>query len=260
MTLKTPRIRMFAGPNGSGKSTMISGLDSRLSKLFLNADNLERDLKTHPVLDLKSFDARIDPVKLVTFLTALQIFRNNADGSKTKTPCLSTPPVIDGTQINLSGNTIDSYLAARILDYIRQELLTLKVGFTFETVMSHESKIDFLRQAKEMGYRTYLYFVTTEDPDINVNRVSQRVKKGGHPVDEQKIRDRYFRTMEMLIDAIEVSDRAYLFDNSLNTNNQTASYICEVTNGDTLTFNPDYEGEIPIWFENYVMVHLVDHD
>lgn len=48
MLPKTPQIRMFAGPNGSGKSTMINGLDSRLSKLFLNADNLERDLNhTH---------------------------------------------------------------------------------------------------------------------------------------------------------------------------------------------------------------------
>lgn len=56
MSERTPRIRMFAGPNGSGKSTMISGLDSRLSKLFLNADNLERDLKTKPILDLSYID------------------------------------------------------------------------------------------------------------------------------------------------------------------------------------------------------------
>ncbi len=41
---------MFAGPNGSGKSTMIGGLDSRLSKLFLNADNLERDLKENRMM------------------------------------------------------------------------------------------------------------------------------------------------------------------------------------------------------------------
>ncbi len=46
-----------------------------------------------------------------------------------------------------------------------------------------------------------------------MDRVKQRVKNGGHPVEEIKIRERYFRTMHMLIDAIEVSDRAYLFDN-----------------------------------------------
>lgn len=45
MSDSIPRVRMFAGPNGSGKSTVIKGLDDRLSKLFLNADNLEKDLK-----------------------------------------------------------------------------------------------------------------------------------------------------------------------------------------------------------------------
>ena len=251
---------MFAGPNGSGKSTMISGLDSRLSKLFLNADNLERDLKAKPVLDLNQFDLRINAANLVDYLTHAKRPIKNADGTESKGPLLSVTPVIDGCLIDLSGNIIDSYLAARILDYIRKELLSLKVGFTFETVMSHESKIQFLRDAKEQGYRTYLYFVTTEDPDINVDRVKQRVKNGGHPVEESKIRKRYFSTMKMLIDAIEVSDRAYLFDNSSNAADQPASYICEITNGDTLTINPNFTGEFPIWFEKYVLVHLVDED
>ena len=102
--------------------------------------------------------------------------------------------------------------------------------------------------------------MTTEDPDINVDRVKQRVKNGGHPVEEIKIRERYFRTMHMLIDAIEVSDRAYLFDNSSNATKNMASYICEVTNGDTLIINPDFKGEFPIWFEKYVLVHLVDEE
>lgn len=260
MSERTPRIRMFAGPNGSGKSTMISGLDSRLSKLFLNADNLERDLKTKPVLDLSQFDIRIDAVKLVDYLSDATRPLKNADGTGSKGPLLSVPHVIDGSLIDLSGNIIDSYLAARILDYIRKELLALKVGFTFETVMSHESKVKFLKDAQEQGYRTYLYFVTTEDPDINVDRVKQRVKNGGHPVEENKIRERYFRSMEMLIDAIEVSDRAFLYDNSSNAVDQSVSYICEVTNGDTLTINPCFKGDFPIWFEKYVLVHLVDED
>ncbi|MHA3050695.1 zeta toxin family protein [Acinetobacter sp. ANC 4639] len=254
-----PRIRMFAGPNGSGKSTMISGLDSRLSKLFLNADNLERDLKINPVLDLQTFDKRIDAKKLVDFLSNSKKTKKDSEGNKVNEPYLSILPTVDGSKIDFQNNSIDSYLAAAILDYIRKELLLLKVSFTFETVMSHKSKIDFLRDAKSAGYRTYLYFVTTEDPDINVDRVRQRVKKGGHAVDETKIRERYSRTMSMLIDAIEVSDRAFLFDNSSNKA-ANASYICEVTDGETLTFNPDFIGDLPIWFENYVLVHLVPDD
>ncbi|MFW6477273.1 hypothetical protein ACOCHT_18895, partial [Acinetobacter baumannii] len=86
MSNRTPRIRMFAGPNGSGKSTMIHGLDQRLSKLFLNADNLERELKTNPILDLEQFDKRIDATRLVHFLMGLQIKRRENDGQEIITP------------------------------------------------------------------------------------------------------------------------------------------------------------------------------
>ena len=259
MSDSIPRVRMFAGPNGSGKSTVIKGLDDRLSKLFLNADNLEKDLKKIPVLDLHDFDKRISPTNLVNFLANSEKTKKDSEGNKVNEPYLSIPPTIDGSKIDLKSNTIDSYLTAAILDYVRKELLLLKVSFTFETVMSHESKITFLRDAKNKGYRTYLCFITTEDPDINVDRVRQRVAKGGHPVDEEKIRARYLRTMDLLIDAIEVSNRAFLFDNSSNKA-EGGSYICEITNGDTLTFNPDFIGDLPIWFEDYVLVHLVPAD
>lgn len=66
--------------------------------------------------------------------------------------------------------------------------------------------------------------------------------------------------MVMLIDAIEVSDRCYLFDNSSNAVDQPASYICEVTEGNCVTINPCFTGEFPIWFENYVLIHLDDSE
>lgn len=237
---------------------MIGGLDSRLSKLFLNADNLERDLKLNPVLDLSQYDARIDADTIVSSLINATIKKKNEDGSETTEHFLTsaTAPTVDGVIINCSKCPINSYLASFILDAVRFELIRLKVSFTFETVMSHESKIEFLEYAQKNGYKTYLYFVTTEDPVINVDRVRIRVAEGGHPVDENKIRNRYYRTMDLLIDAIEASDRAFLFDNSSDTTDHT--YICEVTNGESLTFNPEFEGELPIWFEKYVLVHLVN--
>ena len=69
-------------------------------------------------------------------------------------------------------------------DFIRQKLLEARVSFTFETVMSVPDKVAFLRKAQQFGYRTYLYYVATEDPDINISRVRYRVKMGGHPVPE----------------------------------------------------------------------------
>ena len=54
-----------------------------------------------------------------------------------------------------------------------------------------------MQRARDHGYKVYLYYVGTEDPLINVQRVQEiRVKEGGHNVPKNKIIDRYHRSME----------------------------------------------------------------
>lgn len=117
---------------------------------------------------------------------------------------------------------MDSYVAATIADYLRYALIDSGRDFSFETVMSHESKVEFMADAQRHGYRTYLYFIATEDVDINVDRVQQRVDLGGHPVAQESIRSRYPRTLALLRPACDVANRAaverlrtrYLFGNA----------------------------------------------
>jgi len=80
--------------------------------------------------------------------------------------------------------------------------------------MSHESKVNILTRARSRGYRTYLYFVATDDPELNVQRVRVRALAGGHAVPRKKIVERFARSLALLPAAIRESDRAYLFDNS----------------------------------------------
>jgi predicted ABC-type ATPase len=96
---------------------------------------------------------------------------------------------------------INSYHAAVIGEFFRENLLRENHTFSFETVMSHESKVAFLRKAKQEGFSTYLYFICTRDPRINVQRVKNRVFEGAHDVGEEKIKPRYFRSLEILRDA-----------------------------------------------------------
>ena len=75
----TPRLRMFAGPNGSGKSTIINGLIERFpdifgKMIFLNADNLEKDLTVKQFLDLNDYDKRIVSTDLLKFLKKITVF------------------------------------------------------------------------------------------------------------------------------------------------------------------------------------------
>ena len=98
----------------------------------------------------------------------------------------------------------------------REQLLLNGKSMTYESVMSHHSHLKFLQSAKNIGYRTYLYFIGSEDPEINKDRVKNREKLGGHSVPEEKIVPRYKRTMNQLFDACLLANRAYIFDNSLD--------------------------------------------
>ena len=69
-----------------------------------------------------------------------------------------------GSDLCLNGMEMNSYHASVIADYIRHKLLERGASFTFETVMSDRSKVDFICKARAAGYRTYLYFVATETP------------------------------------------------------------------------------------------------
>ncbi len=97
---------------------------------------------------------------------------------------------------------------------IRQECLRDGTSFSFETVMSHPSRIDELAEARRLGFRITLVFVGTSSPQINVDRVAQRVEEGGHDVPRDRIVARYQRTMALLPDAVRESHRALIFDNS----------------------------------------------
>lgn len=108
----------------------------------------------------------------------------------------------------------DSYLASVLADAIRRELLHEGQTFTFETVMSSRDKVDFMKEARDRGYRVYLYFVATDDPEINLDRVRRRVMLGGHPVPDDKVRKRYRESIDLMTEACDVAHRAYIFDNS----------------------------------------------
>lgn len=112
--------------------------------------------------------------------------------------------------------------------------------------MSHPSKVDFMREARACGYRTYLYFVSTENPDINVDRVTIRVHEGGHPVAPEKVHERYAKSLGLLPGAVAASNRAYIFDNS----GDSAVLLAEITDGTQLEYRTE---DIPDWFfESYI--------
>ena len=108
----------------------------------------------------------------------------------------------------------NSYKAAQIAESTRAELILQGTSFCFETVFSHPSKIDFIANAKALGYQVTLVFIHVESPEINIARVSQRVRKGGHDVPDEKVEARIPRTMKHVKMAIPLCDLVQVLDNS----------------------------------------------
>ncbi|WP_376748878.1 hypothetical protein [Anaerospora hongkongensis] len=54
--------------------------------------------------------------------------------------------------------------------------------------MSTPAKIDFMREAKVNGYYVHLIYVTTQDPEINVGRVLDRVEKADMKYHRKKLK------------------------------------------------------------------------
>lgn len=106
--------------------------------------------------------------------------------------------------------------AARWTTARREELLAARQGIAFETVFSTDDKLDFVARAKAAGYFVRVFFIGTSDPRINAARVAGRVMAGGHTVPIEKIVSRYGRSMANLAGAIDVADRVYIYDNSVD--------------------------------------------
>jgi predicted ABC-type ATPase len=96
----------------------------------------------------------------------------------------------------------------------RADALNNRESFAFETVFSHPSKIDLMKEAKEAGYWIQLYFVCLQDVEMNVQRVQKRYQSGGHDVPEDKIRNRYLRSMQILSQSLSLADEAAIYNNS----------------------------------------------
>lgn len=233
---------MFAGPNGSGKSTLIKEISKEFNVgYFINADQIEAALNSKKYLDCLAFSPKpISDEKWEAFLSAYLTDSRFAGGE------------FENIEVKenflICNRTVNSYQASVIAEFFRENLLQTDQTFSFETVMSHTSKVDFLKKAKQHGFTNYLYFICTRDPAINLQRVNNRVVEGGHHVEEGKVTSRYFRSLELLSSAFVEVDRAFIID-STNTGRDV---ILEKRHDEILL----HQEAVPDWVIEYLLNKL----
>lgn len=237
----------MAGPNGSGKSTVLAAVQKNYySGPFVNADEIEKTLRNSESLSPSRYHLSVADEALDAFMeTAGKSWIEKAKKENSSiTLQLHNNTLITGSQPN-------AYDAAMAADFIRRQLLDKGETFTIETVLSHPSKADFLQQGLAAGFKNYLYFICTVDPQINIGRVKQRVLKGGHDVPEDRIVKRYYETLALLSSIIPLCYRVYLFDNS--TEEAGIKLVAEIDHEQRLIIRSE---QVPWWLEEYVINKL----
>lgn len=243
------RLRVFAGPNGSGKSTLFESFSKKYNAgVFLNADLLENELATKGFIDLSDFKLNLTQGDLDEFLKtdrAASLIKKSIDDNHKIDVQLKENIIVD------TEKETHSYEGALISSFLRHHLQKEKIDFCFETVMSHPSKIEEVKEAKQKGYKTYLYFICIDDPEVNISRVENRVEKGGHNVASDKILSRYYNTLNNLIQMIENVDKCYLFDNS----SAEFRLMAKITQNQLVMEVEPYD--LPNWFIEYVLKYYM---
>ncbi|MBQ9385520.1 MAG: zeta toxin family protein [Bacteroidaceae bacterium] len=124
----------------------------------------------------------------------------------------------------------------------RYECLKNGTDFVFETVFSSAEKIDFIQKAKDAGFFIRIFYVCTESPLININRIAQRYLNGGHEVPISKTISRYYSSLKNISRAIKIADRVYLYDNSVE--NAAPKLILRTSDG---IIAKQYTNDLPDW-------------
>ena len=214
-------------------------MPAKLFSNYINPDDIEKTMKDG-IVDFEKFGLALEPSEVREWFLHSPFLKKEG-----LTEAAKAIQCVGATRFDFRPITPNSYFASVLSDAIRRKLLEAGKSFTFETVMSAPDKVELLREAQTRGYRTYLYFVSTESSAINLLRVANRVAEGGHNVPSDKILARYGRSLTLVREAVRYSNRAYFFDAS-----QSATmYVAEITDGKVIDLKSD---EMPNWFKQYV--------
>lgn len=90
--------------------------------------------------------------------------------------------------------------------------------FGFETTLSGKTHVRLLHDLRERGYRIHFFFLWVSSIDIALERIADRVRRGGHNVPEDVVRRRFKKGLPNLFQLYRpLLDSWVVFDNSSDT-------------------------------------------
>ena len=118
------------------------------------------------------------------------------------------------------------------------ELLRRNESFSIETTLATRSYFRLVEQAHRQGYQVTLLFFWLRTPEQAIERVAERVSKGGHNIPRDIIIRRYYEGIDNLFRIyMPIVDTWMLIDNSVTPRSIIATGGC----GQELVINNEVE-------------------
>ena len=116
---------------------------------------------------------------------------------------------------NVEGVAIE---AGKIMLRRIEELLEEGSDFAIETTLATRSYVSLVKRAQAMGYTVKVIYIWLESTRIALDRVSERVRKGGHNIPPDVVVRRYYKGISNLMTLfIPLCEAWILADNSEDT-------------------------------------------
>ena len=97
------------------------------------------------------------------------------------------------------------------------------VNFTQETTLSGVKTLKTIKKAKELGYYIKLYYIGVSSCNESLERIANRVRKGGHDIPAEDVQRRYEKRFEDLDRVLPYCNEVKFFDNE-NGFSEAAEY------------------------------------
>ncbi len=128
--------------------------------------------------------------------------------------------------------------AVRLFD----ETIEARRSLSLETMLTGHTALRRMERAKAAGYEVALIYVALNDPQLNVDRVTERARQGGHYIEPETVRRRVGSSLDNLPRALAIADQSVVLDNSGPAHRR----VLELADG-RVTFQAE---QMPHWLQD----------
>ena len=120
------------------------------------------------------------------------------------------------------------------------------VNFTQETTLSGARTLKTIQRARDLDYTIRLYYIGINTADESIERIKNRVRKGGHNIADDDVERRFEKRFEDLIKILPYCNEVRFYDNENGFVD-----VAEYRNG-SLIIKGDYTPEWIIELKEYM--------